>query len=285
MNAPSFINLVTATQIITESIPVSSSTQVFLITMLALGSGQSGELPLYFDELLHAPMLLIIMLFFRRDWWPLFTQLCKRLVRVVQEKRARWSTQQLLKLVMNIVVGVFVATIATVVLYVLVQHVLRHQAWFNHLGTRIVGQLCTMLILLSVSRLSGSYPMSIGIGRWLALGGIQGLALLPGCSRFALTYVGSRVVGMSARRAFQVSFLLEMPIIVVASLRWPRAVTALNAGGFLTIEWLMLVAVCSGISYGLLALMQRLALREQLSRVSWYLLMPLIILVYSLFKG
>ena len=49
--------------------------------------------------------------------------------------------------------------------------------------------------------------------KYIILGLVQGIALFPGISRFASTYTASRFLNFTPKRAFQITFLLELPLI------------------------------------------------------------------------
>lgn len=53
----------------------------------------------------------------------------------------------------------------------------------------------------------------------LILGLIQGIALLPGISRLATTYAAARWLGLQPRKAFEVSWLIAVPLFLAASMQ------------------------------------------------------------------
>lgn len=81
-----------------------------------------------------------------------------------------------------------------------------------------IGFTATALLLMSL------LFIPVGNARltwWRAalLGLFQGLALLPGLSRFAATFCGARFLGFSSRSSFELSFMLQWPLIVAAVTR------------------------------------------------------------------
>lgn len=76
----------------------------------------------------------------------------------------------------------------------------------SHVHTTCSGSACSGEVRLSVKRA-------------VLLGLFQGLALLPGLSRFAATFCGGRYLGFSSRSAFEISFMLQWPLIVAAVAR------------------------------------------------------------------
>jgi undecaprenyl pyrophosphate phosphatase UppP len=59
----------------------------------------------------------------------------------------------------------------------------------------------------------------LSVTRAVLLGLFQGLALLPGLSRFAATFCGGRYLGFSSRSAFEISFMLQWPLLLAAVAR------------------------------------------------------------------
>ncbi len=53
----------------------------------------------------------------------------------------------------------------------------------------------------------------------LLLGLVQGLALIPGISRFALTFAVAHWCGFSLAQAFQLSFLIEWPLLIAGAIK------------------------------------------------------------------
>lgn len=75
----------------------------------------------------------------------------------------------------------------------------------------------------------GSLPaVSIGIGRALIIGLIQGLAIIPGISRSGSTIGASLFTGMKRKDAASFSFLLSIPAILGANLREFKVLTSLE---------------------------------------------------------
>jgi undecaprenyl pyrophosphate phosphatase UppP len=72
------------------------------------------------------------------------------------------------------------------------------------------------------------------VSRALLLGLFQGLALLPGLSRFAATFCGGRYLGFSARSSFEISFMLQWPLILAAVARSGLFFMHHNAGVVVT---------------------------------------------------
>lgn len=83
--------------------------------------------------------------------------------------------------------------------------------------------LCVGFLLTSLTLFSLFFCSNAGKGTWnyvsaLVLGLVQSLALFPGISRFGITFAVSRWFGMSNRKSFELSFLIEFPIVLGACL-------------------------------------------------------------------
>ena len=79
-----------------------------------------------------------------------------------------------------------------------------------------IGFMITTIALFSLRFCSSSRNATWNSKNAVLIGIAQGFALLPGISRFGLTFVSARCLGFSSRRAFELSFLLEWPICVAA---------------------------------------------------------------------
>ncbi len=53
----------------------------------------------------------------------------------------------------------------------------------------------------------------------LILGIVQGIALLPGVSRFAVVYASARWLGLPQPKAFEITWLVQWPLIFAACLQ------------------------------------------------------------------
>lgn len=190
-------------QIVLESLPVSSSGHIFIIKKFLpdVLSGFSEKTLEVLDHFAHGPTLVIIMILFWRDWtYP---------VKGLFKKRKCFT-------IFCKIVGLgAIVEIITVVFYAILK-VWLGQSWlFSSEFVLWVGLLMTAVGLLSLRWLptNGRYA-SWDAPRAVALGVAQGVALLPGISRFGATYVVARWLKISPRRSFQISFLIHVPVIL-----------------------------------------------------------------------
>ena len=73
--------------------------------------------------------------------------------------------------------------------------------------------------LLFITRLRPEAARPLGWGRALAIGAAQAFAILPGISRSGATIAAGLLLGLSRREAFEFSFIMSVPIVIVAALR------------------------------------------------------------------
>lgn len=110
----------------------------------------------------------------------------------------------------------------------------------------------------------------------LVLGFVQGIALLPGISRFASVYVASRWLAFCPRRAFEITFLIQWPLIVLAFANSVRMLAA-QTNAYYLFDWCaILVMLGAGVLafYGL-RFAQHLADAGRLWLIAFYMLIPL----------
>ncbi|MFH0898780.1 MAG: undecaprenyl-diphosphate phosphatase [bacterium] len=218
-----FLWLVVAVQIIAESLPISSSSHVRIIELFFLSAQQLQTLPAYFDHLLHGPTVLIVMIFFVREWFRPFRLLWLGFIEFFRRGRMRDSLRRLCMIFFRLVGLVVVCSVLPIfMMYGVIKPVLAHSEWFASVWLVVIGLMITSALLVSlrfVPLFVGRGPASmvrspVTIFSATTLGVVQAIALFPGISRFASTFVAARWLGFTPRRAFQVCFLIEFPLIV-----------------------------------------------------------------------
>lgn len=180
--------------IVLEGFPISSSGHMQLLAQWIqcnYGIDILALFPALLDHLLHGPVALVIALFFYHHWYPL----------LINFKRA-W------RIIITMLLLGFITESATGCWYGMFS--LIGTAWFP----LSLGFAITALLLSSLRWCAEDGHTRWNIPNALILGSAQGLALLPGVSRFGATFVTARWLGFSKRRAFELSFLIEWPISV-----------------------------------------------------------------------
>lgn len=279
--------LTIVTQIIIESLPISSSGHVMLVSILAKKFWHNQEfcLPDILDPLLHTSALLAITITFYRDWQPLFKQLTHIIYKLFSKEKLKSSQQKLLLLFFKIIGLMFIADLITAIFYFLFKIVLKNNCIFANPMMLILGFSCTGLILFSLSlkqKFFTAHPEPLDFTKTLILGIIQGLAFIPGISRFASTYAAGCWLNLGPRRAFQISFLLHLPLII-SDVLLHGIIPLFKNSELLPIfnRTLIISALISTIIATLLLMLTyKLALKNKLWIFCFYMLIPIMILIF-----
>ncbi len=183
----------------TEFLPVSSSGHLFL-TERWLGLVPSMDLMI----VTHVATLGAVLVVFWREVWRLMQGFLSLLTR---ERRAESREQGMLALKLG------VATLLTIGVALLIE------PWFGELlNLKVVAVtliITGVLIVIAEKFRRGesvmfTWPIAI------ALGIVQGLAVVPGISRSGLTIAFLIFLGLHRRKAAEYSFLLSIPTILAA---------------------------------------------------------------------
>jgi undecaprenyl-diphosphatase len=253
------------TQVVLESFPVSSSGHIALLELimrtsferLVVQQNQIGNYQAVSSvyHLLHGISALVIALFFINSWWPL-----------LRHWRRCWHQ------IVRAVVNVGIADIITGCFFILMHWYDR--SWFP------VG--CGFVITASaLASLYWCRPKIYTPYSWrhaLVLGVVQGCALFPGISRFGLTYVVGRWLRLTPYKAFEVSFLIEWPLITAACLAsLPILGNPFIYEQFLNPITLLVILGSGGIAWCALALVAYLIRTHRLWLFAWYMILPLLL--------
>jgi len=190
---------------ITEFLPISSSGHL-IITRDILGISQTGGLA--FDAILQLATACAVLLYFRKDILGLFLNLFKK------EKDEEKS-----KLTLYLIVGTIPAVIFGFLLENSMDTIFRNGQLVAY--TLLIGALIMMYadkVVQKRKQKSEYVPKTLTIGKSIAIGLFQSLALVPGMSRSGMTISGGYFLGLSKETAIRFSFLLSIPIIVASGL-------------------------------------------------------------------
>ncbi|MDD9892699.1 MAG: undecaprenyl-diphosphate phosphatase [Gammaproteobacteria bacterium] len=201
---------------ITEFLPVSSSAHLILVPEL-LGWPDQG---LAFDVAVHVGALLAVVIYFQKQL---------RHISLACYRSMRQPVCDDTRLAINVVI----ATLPIVPAGLLANYfedALRDPlviAWTT-VGFGLV------LWWAAHAREQNKTEYQILVGMALAIGLAQCLALIPGTSRSGITITAGLLLGLTPVAAARFSFLLSIPVIVMA-------------GGLKTIEWIQLGMPDSGV--------------------------------------
>lgn len=190
-----------AVQGVTEFLPISSDGH-----LAAFGLLFSLDLSLKVVVLLHAATLLATMLVFRRD----LAWLVAAAYRNATSPSALYAATE-----GKLLAAILAACVPTGVIGLALEErveLLSSMPWVVGLGF-----FGSALAVLSTRRRSGSGEVPT-LPQALVIGVVQGIAVLPGVSRSALTIACALYFGLSGAAAFRFSFLLSMPVIAGATL-------------------------------------------------------------------
>jgi len=185
----------------TEFLPISSSAHLIL-TPVFFGWSDQG---VGFDLSVHFGTLLAVVLYFRRDVFG-----------IARDGLVSLSRRQLVgqgALAWYLVIGTIPAGLAGLALLDLIDTVLRSPEVI-FFTTLVFG------ILLGVADWRPNRQRTMDSLSWkdaLIVGLAQALALVPGTSRSGVTITAGLFLGMSREAASRFSFLLSIPIIVLAA--------------------------------------------------------------------
>jgi undecaprenyl-diphosphatase len=239
------------TQIVTESFPVSSSSHVRMLELLASkcdGFLFLQSLPKHFDEFFHFPTLIVLAYFFRHRWIGAITHL-----------RRTWP------IVLPLVARTALSCAVTVFFYLVfaVTH-------WNTFLPMSCGLVITALLLFSV-RFAPRNFISPTFRTAFIVGLAQSCALFPGISRLGVTFVVGRWLGLSPRHALESSFAIHVPLIIVSVVRgayelsisglWPQ---------LLNLPTGLVILVASVGAYWGLHLVWRMAIANTINQFAWY---------------
>lgn len=229
---------------LSEFLPISSSGH--LVLMQSVFGIEEGAL--FFDTMLHMGTLAAVVAVFYRELWAL-------LKKPFQKK----------------VYMLLIATALTAVMGFALQPLFGDAFSGKFLG---FGFVLTAAILFTNEKLArGSRTEEqMRVPDALAVGFMQGVAILPGISRSGSTIAGARIFGLSKEDAAQFSFILSIPVILGALVVQIPDVIEIGMGG---IPWISvavgtLVAAVSG--YFAVRWMLRLIIKKSLMGFAIYTL-------------
>jgi len=256
--------LLALVQIVLESFPVSSSGHFLLVGKflqawadcgwVSLCNVQSmhGVSLLYnecVEHILHAPTALVLALFFFNRWKLFFIDL-----------KNRW------RMALKLMVLVGIADSITTFFYVLFKFTGRNLApvW--------VGFALSAVALFSlVMRTDKRYE----VFTWrkaLLIGFVQGVAFLPGVSRFAVTFVMARWLRLSPNRSFEISFIIFWPLIVASFFKSIIRGCGQELRLFFDLRIIVVIVCASVVALCALWFVQWLVYRKKIWFFSLYLL-------------
>ena len=180
-----------------EFLPISSSGHLMLGRMvLGISVDQNSGVYHMLDILLHVATLIPVLIVFWKDWWAIL--------------RNPFKSKTLLLL--------FIASLPTLVVKVLFDDFIdgAETGWF--LGVSFLLTAVFLLVAEHISARMKARTEQPTIPQAIAMGCMQGVALLPGVSRSGSTLAGGLLCGLERKSAAKFSFMMSAPAIVAALL-------------------------------------------------------------------
>lgn len=256
-----------AAQIIIEMLPISSSGHLTLLQML-LKKYAAFDIDAYFTHkkmltafyyFLHGPTLFVITFFFFRVWRAY----------LFSPAGIAW----------HLLGALVLADFITIVLY----FTLKKMKATSPLG---LGFIITMAALFLTVWCHCSKPIiQMNYIDAAVLGLVQGLAVLPGISRLAITTAAGCWLGYSVADAFFLSWTMHVPLMVAAFMKSLKDLHQLGAlTQVLNLPLGLVMLVSSGISILIMKLLLQSACQNYWYLFGWYMILPLIIWIWVVKK-
>ncbi|MBT8119279.1 MAG: undecaprenyl-diphosphate phosphatase [Gammaproteobacteria bacterium] len=184
---------------LTEFLPISSSAHLILVPYITDWPDQG----LAFDVAVHVGTLTAVVLYFRKEIKVMFFAWIDSLKgKHSEDSKLAWA--------------VLVGTIPVGLAGLLFKDIIS-----DHLRTPLVIAATTIIfgLLLGYSHCSGKRQRDEHSLTWkdiIVIGCAQAIALIPGTSRSGITITAGLLMGLTAQAAARFSFLLSIPVIVLA---------------------------------------------------------------------
>lgn len=183
--------------IILECFPISSSGNIVFLTALLeqiINGPISKDVLIIFDYISHGAIALTVGLFFFPRWIIFLKQIRKTM-----------------PILLRVCCAGIITELITVFFWIITSKINFSVLYLS------IGFLITSLLLWSLRFISSRKRMiTYNVSNAWILGCAQGVALLPGISRFGTTFVVARWLGFTPKKSFELSFLIAWPINVAA---------------------------------------------------------------------
>lgn len=186
---------------LTEFLPISSSAHLILPSVL-LGWEDQG---LAFDVAVHVGTLLAVLIYFRQEVVSLLSAFFASIFKGDRSKEAKFAWMIVIATIPACIFGFFMVDIIELYL---------RSAWVLASTTVIFGLLLWWVD--KHARLQ-DHESKMTVKKALYIGLAQALAVIPGTSRSGITLTAALYLGFTREAAARFSFLMSIPIIVLAA--------------------------------------------------------------------
>ena len=281
-------NIVIATQLFAETLPISSSTHVWLVdffwTRIFKTAIPYASEPIM--DILFLPTLLVLIFYFKSHTQHLVRSLYKFITRP-RPHHLRW-----LSILIRISGYLIASTLTfTAVFYSLrfligpgMKYVAGPDAWI----AQAVGLGITCCLQLSTYFVSAQHQHETALTptKAIAIGFLQGFAALPGISRLSITLVTARLLHVPPHRAFEFSTLLQITLFlgnIVKNILFPtyavESATGIAAYQQIlsSFSWdnIIVITIFTIASYYGLRFTKKLNCAKTLWKISPYFMLPI----------
>ncbi|MBM3886729.1 undecaprenyl-diphosphate phosphatase [Candidatus Dependentiae bacterium] len=160
-----FAYLLLWVQVLSEMLPISSSTQVALLQRLYewTTGNPVTHIPEGLEYFLHIPLLIVVPLFFARSWWAMSRILLMRFWR--KERLQSWSTKKLLWIIARLIAIIVVSGVIAEGVHQGLK-LMGNISWFLPFGLMMTAGLLVMASARNPSTSSGRAPARTGLALW-----------------------------------------------------------------------------------------------------------------------
>jgi undecaprenyl-diphosphatase len=258
-------------QIVSESLPISSSGHVLLLQRLIEKFDINFDIDQNFwtfDYLLQGVSAFIFLIYFFPFWWELIIKKPINFYYLLDMDLLRKS-------------------IFSVFLFGIIADGITFLLWSLQIGEfsnfpLAFGFMITAVVLWSMQFTQSKKGIDIWSPKYaLIVGLVQGFALLPGISRFGTTVATLQWLGYKGSVAFAISFLIQWPLIVVGSI---KGFCSLHNRSILKTIWsmpfLMIVFIAGYVGYRILYFIEKIINKNLLWKFSYYMIIPIVIALW-----
>jgi undecaprenyl-diphosphatase len=255
-------------QIVCESLPISSSGHTLLLARIMEKFHYQSNIPNHFwafDYLSQGVSALVFLIYFFKGW----LKLC---------------INEPIKISLLLDFNFWLHSIFPIFIFGVIADGITFLFWMVNLEDYIhlplaLGFLMTACALGSIK--FAQEKKDIYIWSWkyaLIVGFVQGCALLPGISRFGTTIAVLQFIGYQGHIAFLISFLLQWPLIVAASIKgffylYSRSLLI----DVLNVHFFIIILISAFFAYRVLYAIEKIIDKKLLWKFSYYMIIPIII--------
>ena len=201
-----------AIQGLSEFLPISSSAHiVFSNAIFEIVSGNkitalASDEEIFFDIIVHLATLFAVIIYFFKD----LKQIIKDTFCAIKEKKQNENSKILCYILLTTIITSFIGLI------------FKHPVEMLIANPKIICFLLAVtgfLLLFSEKMYKGD--KNINLKNSIVMAIFQGLAIFPGFSRSGFTIASAIFQGVDRVKAARFSFLMSIPIIILASLIYP----------------------------------------------------------------